>query len=52
MNSKNQTIQEFLSHTASNNPVPGGGSISALNGAIATALAEMLANLTDRKSVV
>ncbi len=49
MNSKNQTIQEFLSHTASNNPVPGGGSISALNGAIATALAEMLANLTIGK---
>ena len=49
MNSKNQTIQEFLSHTASNNPVPGGGSISALNGAIATALAKMLANLTIGK---
>ena len=49
MNSKNKTIQEFLSHTASNNPVPGGGSISALNGAIATALAEMLANLTIGK---
>ncbi|MDD2552786.1 MAG: cyclodeaminase/cyclohydrolase family protein, partial [Dysgonamonadaceae bacterium] len=30
-------------------PVPGGGSISALNGAIATALAEMLANLTIGK---
>ena len=49
MNSKNQTIQEFLSNTASNNPVPGGGSISALNGAIATDLAEMLANLTIGK---
>ncbi len=49
MNSKNQTIQDFLSQTASNSPVPGGGSISALNGAIATALAEMLANLTIGK---
>ena len=47
--SKNQSIQDFLNQTASNNPVPGGGSISALNGAIATALAEMLANLTIGK---
>lgn len=49
INSKNQTIQDFLNQTASNNPVPGGGSISALNGAIATALAEMLASLTIGK---
>ena len=34
------TIKEFLAETASNAPVPGGGSISALNGAIATALTE------------
>lgn len=47
--SKNQSIQDFLNQSASNNPVPGGGSISALNGAIATALAEMLANLTIGK---
>lgn len=40
------TIKEFLAETASNAPVPGGGSISALNGAIATALTEMVANLT------
>ncbi len=49
MISKNQIIQDFLAQTASNNPVPGGGSISALNGAIATALAEMLAQLTIGK---
>ena len=49
MKSKNQSIQDFLAQTASNNPVPGGGSISALNGAIATALAEMLAQLTIGK---
>ncbi|HUI32050.1 MAG: cyclodeaminase/cyclohydrolase family protein [Dysgonamonadaceae bacterium] len=49
MNSKDQSIQDFLTKTASNTPVPGGGSISALNGAIATALAEMLANLTIGK---
>lgn len=40
------TIKEFLAETASNAPVPGGGSISALNGAIAMALTEMVANLT------
>ena len=49
MSSKDSTIQDFLNKTASNNPVPGGGSISALNGAIATALSEMLANLTIGK---
>lgn len=49
MKSKDETIQDFLNQTASNNPIPGGGSISALNGAIATALAEMLANLTIGK---
>lgn len=40
------TIQEFLAKTAGNDPVPGGGSISALNGAIAAALAEMVTGLT------
>ncbi|MDH6535583.1 methenyltetrahydrofolate cyclohydrolase [Parabacteroides sp. 52] len=43
------TIKEFLAETASNTPVPGGGSIAALNGAIATALTEMVANLTIGK---
>lgn len=43
------TIKEFLAKTAGNDPVPGGGSISALNGAIATALTEMVANLTIGK---
>ncbi|NLD22927.1 MAG: cyclodeaminase/cyclohydrolase family protein, partial [Bacteroidales bacterium] len=28
--SKNQSIQDFLNRTASNEPIPGGGSISAL----------------------
>ena len=32
------TIKGFLAETAGSAPVPGGGSISALNGAIATAL--------------
>lgn len=43
------TVKGFLSETASNSPVPGGGSISALNGAIAAALTEMVANLTIGK---
>ncbi|MDR0961833.1 MAG: cyclodeaminase/cyclohydrolase family protein [Mediterranea sp.] len=45
----NLTIREFLCKTAGNEPVPGGGSISALNGAIALALTEMVANLTIGK---
>lgn len=43
------TIKDFLATTASSAPVPGGGSISALNGAIASALTEMVANLTVGK---
>lgn len=43
------SIKEFLAETAGNTPVPGGGSISALNGAIAAALTEMVANLTIGK---
>lgn len=43
------TIKAFLAETASNAPVPGGGSVSALNGAIATSLTEMVANLTIGK---
>ncbi|MDR1201000.1 MAG: cyclodeaminase/cyclohydrolase family protein [Tannerellaceae bacterium] len=43
------TVKEFLAKTAGNDPVPGGGSISALNGAIATVLTEMVANLTIGK---
>ena len=42
----NLTVKEFLKKTAGSDPVPGGGSISALNGALAAALAEMVANLT------
>ncbi len=43
------SLKEFLAKTAGSEPVPGGGSISALNGAIASALAEMLSNLTIGK---
>lgn len=40
------TVKEFLNETASDAPVPGGGSISALHGATAAALTEMVARLT------
>lgn len=40
------TVTQFLSETAGKEPIPGGGSISALNGAIAAALTEMVSNLT------
>lgn len=42
-------IKGFLAETAGSAPVPGGGSISALNGAIAAALTEMVAHLTVGK---
>lgn len=43
-------ISDFLEETASRNPVPGGGSMSALAAACAAGLVEMVANLTiDRK---
>ena len=40
------TIKEFINKVISNDPVPGGGSVSALNGALAAALSAMVANLT------
>ena len=43
------SVKDFLAKTAGNEPVPGGGSISALNAALAAALAEMVANLTIGK---
>ena len=42
-------VKEFLNKVAGSDPVPGGGSIAALNGAIASALAAMVANLTIGK---
>lgn len=43
---RNMTINEFAQVVASDSPVPGGGSIAALSGSLAAALAEMVANLT------
>lgn len=43
------TVKDFLNKVAGSDPVPGGGSIAALNGALASALATMVANLTIGK---
>lgn len=43
------TIAGFIDELASDSPAPGGGSVSALNGAIAAALTSMVANLTIGK---
>ena len=40
------TVKDFLAKVAGSDPVTGGGSIAALNGAIAAALAAMVAGLT------
>jgi formiminotetrahydrofolate cyclodeaminase len=39
-------IKEYLEKVAAGTAVPGGGSVAALNAALATGLAEMVANLT------
>ena len=44
-----QNVKQFVATTASNEPVPGGGSIAALSGALGAALAGMVANLTVGK---
>lgn len=46
---KDLTLIGFLDSTASSEPVPGGGSVAALSGAIAASLGEMVANLTVGK---
>ena len=40
------SLEEFLLKTASNEPVPGGGSVAAMASATAAALTEMVAQLT------
>ena len=41
------TVKQFLEKTAGNEPVPGGGSVSALNGAISSSLVQMLEDLKN-----
>lgn len=43
------SVRAFVDLTASDSPVPGGGSVAALCGALAAALAAMVANLTVGK---
>lgn len=43
------SVIEFLNKVGSKEPIPGGGSVAALNGGIASALTEMVANLTIGK---
>jgi formiminotetrahydrofolate cyclodeaminase len=42
-------VSGFIASVASSNPVPGGGSVAALAGALAAALAQMVAGLTIGK---
>lgn len=44
-----KNIKTFLEETASNAPVPGGGSVAALSAGLAAALTGMVANLTIGK---
>ncbi len=43
------TLRDFLDKIAGDEPVPGGGSVAALNGAVASALTGMVAGLTIGK---
>lgn len=45
----NLQVNEFLAKLASNEPVPGGGSVAALSAGIGASLAGMVANLTIGK---
>ncbi len=44
MYDRQSTIEQFLDATAARQPTPGGGSVTALTGALATALGEMVIN--------
>lgn len=46
---KNQTVEEFLDELASKSAAPGGGSVSALVGALAASLVSMVCRLTIGK---
>lgn len=45
----NLSAKEFCNETASESPAPGGGSVSALVGALGASLATMVANLSSHK---
>jgi len=45
-----KTIDSFLDEVASSSPVPGGGGVSALAGALSASLGEMVCSLTSGKN--
>lgn len=47
---KDLKIQEFLSLLSSDSPTPGGGTVSALAGALSSALFQMICSITLKKS--
>ena len=49
MSNQNTTIHDFLNATAAKQPTPGGGSITALAGALAAAMGEMVLNYSVGK---
>jgi formiminotetrahydrofolate cyclodeaminase len=50
---KTQTIESFLSVAAGKQPIPGGGSVAALAGALAASMGEMVVNYSiGRKDLV
>ena len=49
MGIKDKTLEKVLKSVASKNPTPGGGSVSAITGAFAASLVEMVCNLTVGK---
>src|SRR2546429_6443597 len=49
MNDASTTLADFLSAAASKRPVPGGGSITALAGALAASMGEMVLNYSVGK---
>src|SRR5437763_16780833 len=49
MYDQNKTINDFLNATAAKSPTPGGGSVTALAGALAAAMGEMVLNYSVGK---
>src|SRR5512140_1956990 len=49
INYRKLTVEEFLQKANSSEPVPGGGSVAAVTGALASSMAQMVLNLTIGK---
>ena len=49
MYDQNTTIQDFLNAAAAKQPAPGGGSVTALVGALAASMGEMVVNYSIGK---